>query len=60
MNDFKPQLEMHEEILNKYKKLLFENKDKNTKQDTKIISVPVNQNLTRNEVLISLYREIMV
>lgn len=60
MNDFKPQLEMHEEILNKYKKLLFENKDKNTKQDTKIISVPVNQNLTRNEVLISLYREILV
>ena len=60
MNDFKPQLEMHEETLNKYKKLLFENKDKNTKQDTKIISVPVNQNLTRNEVLISLYREILV
>ena len=45
MNDIKPQLEMHEHILNKYKKLLLENND----YDKKIIQENNNNRQQSND-----------
>jgi len=41
MNDVRPQLEMHEQILNKYKKMLFDNN--NEQNHTKNNSVNYNR-----------------
>ena len=38
MNDVRPQLEMHEQILNKYKKILFENNQENKQSENKLIN----------------------
>jgi|LauGreDrversion4_2_1035121.scaffolds.fasta_scaffold207577_2 hypothetical protein len=38
MNDVRPQLEMHEQILNKYKKMLFDNNDEQKHAQTKSVN----------------------